>query len=496
MITNRTARIAAKATMNLLARHPGVSLEAVEGSPLDLMVDASTGVSPMGGVSMESIMDDVRDTSMVANLGDGSEHDLVMEESVPPVAAQLKQTADFAREVLAPSADQIDNHVREALSNYSPVRFFVEPYFVNDIFTAQALAESVGRFSEAAESPLVRIVLPAMQEADLVSMLSTGMGQWDTMVSEWLASKPSGWLTEIYGRLFGVNYDTNMIADHQLALKASTDGQLRIEVGVGSEDSLLAAYLLATALLSRPVSVDKTLVEWQSIMATWIQQTGKRLLYFITAQARNAKLGLVGLRYPSASPIWKRNANDARIVVLGNNYNRWLEAGGSPEIIVGSLFIDAAQRPMHIQELNEMAKECAQRYENYERVLAIEVTEHSEDAIGNAVKTSFAKLISETPDEQLPASKYEVMQVAQQKLDQISNWASQDLYRFSREFLAIHIFNRPTSLHWLETIDALMEADPDLEPAQAAYMAIEDYVAKYVSNQTRVKVNPDARAVA
>lgn len=494
MITNRTARIAAKATANLLARHPGISLEAVEGSPLDLLVDSTTGVTPLGGVSMESIMDDVRDTSMVANLGDGSEHDLVMEEAVPPVAAQLKQTADFAREVLAPAADQIDNHVREALANYSPIRFFVEPYFVHDIFSSQPLAESVSRFEQSADAPLTRIVLPAMEEADLVSMLATNMGAWDNLVSEWLATKPAGWLTEVYGRLFGASYGTSLLADHQMAIKGGIDGQLRIETTIGNEDSLLAAYVLSTALISRPAAVDKTLAEWKGIMAVWVQQTGRRLRGFMLGLERNVKLGLIGLHYPAPSPIWKRNAEDAKIVVFGNNYNKWLESGGSPEIIVGSLFIEPGDRPIHTKGLSEKAQECTQRYQNYERVLSAEVVNHSEDAIGNAVKTSFAKLISETPDEQLPASKVEVMQKVSEKLASITRWASQDLYRFSREFLATYVYNRPTSLHWLETIDALMEADPELEPAQAAYMAIEDYVAKYVSNQARVAV--DTRAVA
>jgi hypothetical protein len=486
MITNRTKKQATLATAALLARKPSITLEAIEGSPLDLLMDASSVVRRQG-ISIEQVLDDAQQTSMVANMGEGSEHDMVMEETASDVVATLNSSINFARKVLAPAAAKVDSAVREAIQNFAPARYYVDAYHIHDIMFSDGLTSMVARFENSPIDALQRIALPDLTEGDLVTMLATGQGSWDGMVSHWLATKPEGWLREVYGRLFGVNVGTNLIPDHAIAVKSGLDGKYQIQIKVGTEDFLLAGYLLSQALFSNPQSTEATGSEWRSIMSTWTQQLGRAMGVFQRYVARQIAVKLMVLHWPAPNVAWVKNPDDARIVVLGNAYNDWLKDGGSPEMLIGALFAGDNTLPTTATDLNAKKEVYANAYQRYEQILAREVASRSGEVIGNAFATALVLALNEATDDELPlgVERGAIARSLGERLQAIRNWPELDIYRTARELLATGVFHKPTALYWLETIDQLMAANVDLSPQEAAYIAVRDYVTTFVANQIR-----------
>ncbi len=492
MITNRTAKLAVKTTRGLLSRNAGISLEAIEGSPLGLLVNA-TNVPVLPNISLEDLVEGVREASMEDNYGGASEHDLVLEESATGSADALKASIDFARNVLRPTTDQVESRVREALANAQPIRYYVEPYFVHDLFFSSQLKDMVDRHSEAPSEELHRLALEDMDEAALTTMLQTGNGGWDDAVSQWLATKPEGWLHEVYCRVFGPVSGTELIPDYENALKISTMGKLTLELGIQKEDFLLAAYLLASSLYNNPINSDKTGTEWRSLLTTWIQQLGLALNSSIESMARHIKLGRMVLHYPLRDSVWLKNQEDGKIVVFGNVYNQWLGKGGSAEVLIGVLF-NGGELPTYANEIDEQRDTYLRSYHRYEQILAREVANRANDLIRQAFITSMLLALGEATTDQLPVGveREELRARLLEHIDAVTRWESVDIYRTAREMLALYVFCKPTALHLLEAIDEKMDADSELDAAEAAYLVLQEYVAKYVSNQMSVRVTETA----
>ena len=486
MITNRTKKQASVATAALLARKPTISLEAINGSPLDLLMDASPVVRRTG-ISIEQVLDETQQSSMVANLGEGSEHDLVMEETADEVVAVLNASIGFARKVLAPAAAKVDSAVREAIGNFAPARYFVDTYHIHPVMFSDGLTSLVERFENSPMAPVTRIALPDHEEGTLVSMLATGNAGWDSAVADWLAKKPEGWLREVYGRVFGVNVGTNLIPDHEQAVRSDLRGQFEILVKIGTEDYLLAVYLLSQALLNNPQSTQATGSEWRTLMSTWVQQTGRALNVFQRYVSRQMAVKFMVMHWPAPGVAWVKNPADARIVVLGNVYNQWLGEGGSPEILIGALFGGDNVPPVTATDLASKKEVYAKAYERYEQILSREVSARSGSMISNAFSTALILALNDATDDQLPLNtdRRELARAIAGRVEAIRNWSELDIYRTARELLATAVFHKPTSLHWLETIDQLMEANTDLSPQEAAYLAVRDYVSTYVAQQIR-----------
>lgn len=487
MITNRTAKLAVKLTTHLFARHPNLSLEAIDGSPVGLLVGA-TNIPVRSGVSLEELVDEVREASAEANLGDGSEHDLVMEDSTESAVTAINASVNFARNILRPATDKVDSAVREALANATPYRYHVEPYFIHDIFFTSFLKEAVEKYDNSPVDDLPRLALPDLPEGDLTALLNTGMGGWDDAVSTWLATKPEGWLHEVYARCFGVITDSELIADYQNPIKSDLQGNLKIEFGIQKEDFLLAAYLLCSGLYHSPLNTDKTGSEWRNVLTTWQQQLGMALSVSIDSMAHYIKDGRLVLHWPVRGTVWLKNADAGKITVLGNAYNQWLQQGGSPEIIVGALFAESDRLPTHAQDFTENAEHFAQEYQRYEQVLSREVANRAHDIIRQAFITSMMMALGEATSDELPPGipLDDLRDAVMAKIEHVSQWESVDIYRTARELLALEVFRKPTALWLLERIDELMEADGELDGAEAAYKAIEAYVAQYVGNQVKV----------
>jgi len=495
MITNRTAKLAKQATAMLLARKPNISLETIEGSPLDQLVDASATIKRTG-ISLEEAISETQQSSMAATFGDGSAHDMVMDETVDEVTAALNSSVNFARKVLAPATAKVEQAVKEALANFAPARYYVEPYHIHDILFSDALTESVGRFDNSPIDKLQRLALGDISEADLTGMLSTGMGGWDNQVSDWLASKPEGWLQEVYNRVFGSATATALIAEHEQALRSDLQGKLEIVAKIGTEDYLLAGYLLATALYNNPQSTNATGHEWKNTMATWVQQLGRALCIFQRSAARQISNKLMVLHWPQSERAWVKNQDEAKIVVLGNAYNEWLKEGGSPEVLIGALFGGDSAPPVSASDLTAKKDAYALAYQRYEKILSREVAARADDAIRNAFAGALMLALGEATDDQLPVGveREKLQEALSNRITDMRDWGNLDVYRTARELLALGVFHKPTALHFLETIDDLMDADTSLSPQEAAYVAIRDYVSQYVSNQIRVTSAPAVAA--
>lgn len=486
MIKNSTIQASIPAIQRL--RDKGISLETIEGSPLDQLADTTKSPFPETEnetISVESMVEEVRDLSLNPTLVDGSAHDMVMDEVVPGIVQRLSRSKQVAREVLTPATKRVDALVKDALQNFTPIRFWIDEYRPHPIYQADELITSVDRFENAPWLPgeLKLPVIAPLDEPALIEMLQTGMQSFDTLVADWLGRKPEGWLSAAFNSFFGTGLDTDLIPPAQQGFYYK--GLERVptfEIRMGSEDQILAGYLLASVLIDKPQGgTGISLSEWKSQLGKLMELCGSALITFRRILANYQATKTIILQLPAVSPIWKTKAEDARVVVFGPAYSQFLEAGGTPEIVIGSVV-----GRMNLTTTDQLLAEkdnCLSNYGAYENMLAMEVEQHSTEAIRNAFLVGMATVVNEIPEQELKGPKETIHEAIRQATEN-TDWANIDIYNCAREVLASVVFKCPLALDIVKRIDVLMDSS-DYTPQEAAYIAYRDVTANYVANQIR-----------
>lgn len=486
MIKNSTVQATIPAVERLAAK--GISLETIEGSPLDQLADTTKSPFPKvegDTISVESLVEEVRDLSLNPTLVDGSAHDMVMDEVVPGIVSRLSRSKQVAREILTPATKRVDALVKDALQNFTPIRFWVDEYRPHPIYQSDELITSIDRFENSPWLPaeLKLPVIAPMDEPALIEMLQTGMQSFDTLVADWLGRKPEGWLSAVFNSFFGTGLDTDLIpADQHGFYFKGLDRVPTFEIKLGTEDQLLGGYLLASVLIGNPQGgVGLSLSEWKAQLGKLMEMCGSALITFRRILTNYLATKTIILQLPAVSPIWKTKAEDARIVVFGPAYAQFLEAGGCPEVVIGSAF-----GRMHLttkDQLLEAKDNCLSNYGAYENTLALEVEQHSTDAIRNAFLVGVATVVNDIPEQELKGPKENIHEAIRQATEN-TDWSNIDIYSLARDILAGVVFKCPLALDIVKRIDVLMDGS-EYTPQEAAYIAYRDVAANYVANQIR-----------
>lgn len=490
MITKRTTRITLEAIAALEGRVPGISLEAIEGSPVDLLADYTRApVSNTGDFSLEEIGDAVQARSVLPIAEGTVMHDIVMSETAPLTAEKIMDKTRFTREVFLPAVATVDEKVKAAVDHFKPIRLFPQQYVVNKIFSSTMLMDSISRFENTPlEKDLTRLGLSNIDDATAVELLRTGLGDWDSAIVDFIASKPEGYVAAVYNSVFGQGDDSGMVGTGPLRIEPVSSDTV-IDISIGDEDFILTAYLLSSVLYASPSKeAVMTLTQWQDILSRWISQCGKALLSFIQFLGARIRQGHMVLEYPSVETVWKETTESAAIVVLSNIYQKWIADGGTPEKLIGVLFVANGRPPYTVHEIDALGDSAMSGYDQYENRLDSEVRRRASAIIGSSFAIAVSDIVHGTDPSLLKGSPQHIQDTLSEIARSSSiDWSDTNIYLYARDFLAKEVFNCDFSMSLIKRIDEITAVDNTRTPQEAAYLAIRDKVADYIASQIEVK---------
>lgn len=178
-----------------------------------------------------------------------------------------------------------------------------------------------------------------------------------------------------------------------------------------------------------------------------------------------------------------------KITVSADVYDRWLETGGKPEIILGILVGSA--RFYSVQEIDQNAKQLESAWTQYTRVY-LESIEHSKaTSLRGFYLGLLAKYLTDEFKEDLekqfllgtPKHRDTVLRDAEQYLLTLKKAELSDVQKVARNLIAGLKYSFTHARRFIEQMDEIGLMVENVDPAEAALLATLDYVVDYLRGQ-------------
>lgn len=242
-------------------------------------------------------------------------HDKTMEEAANVIADATVRGINYTKTVVKPTINSFLEHLESALEVKGAIRnpFNIIPVEPTDAWQSKVIELSL--------EPLIRTGKPIIVmrnripnvvfEADALATITSGNKRLDSNLDKILASKDMS-RNDLAKTIFQSQADVGSFTQY-----ARTDGDL-----------YLAKFILVNMLADNPPSIKMSLTDWQLLMLNLSQAFG--------ALCGHHQRAMDAFRGP------KNMVMDVRID-LGNiyvdapTYDKWLETGGTPEILMGCM---------------------------------------------------------------------------------------------------------------------------------------------------------------
>lgn len=244
---------------------------------------------------------------------------------------------------------------------------------------------------------------------------------------------------------------------------------------------LLAVHLWARQLLNDVQSSSESLnLAGYRIAVTNIRiQTARALARSLETRMERTKNGDVIIQAPTLQDFYAGNGS---VIVDSYNYDKFLQGGGSPEIVLGAAL---TTRVKTASALLENADEYVKAWTKFEsnakeanRINRIQLTRQA------AQYFTVEGIKALDPKHYNTKSLGEVVSAACTMLDELHGGAFADLYTAIRQVLCGAVFGETMVMEFLQAIDAIGEANDSLEADACAAIALTNLAAQWMAKHT------------
>lgn len=475
MLTKRVVTAIGQAAEN--NTQANVCLNAKDSTPLhDIIVC-------MGGLdepALKNIMQTVGTgealiaNSMEKDVRGESQHDVMMAQAVRVASDSVRTMLNVARTMVLPTVKTlyaaVDRRVADVVG--TPNRHPVLTIFLEDVYNSPTMAGLIERFSEA---PLVEpkpssAMYPELDGLELAEKLITGISRFDGYMATILDDTDPALPLTIYNAVFRASGE-------DLYGGLSNASLNRRKRFVALITQLIAKSFLETP----PEQTVSSLAEFNDNCSTFLQQSGRTLYRAVKERERlNGENRLITF-FPQPG-----NTNQA-IEVVGEVYNRWLEDGGSPELLMGACL--SGDRETTYSVLLENKDRYVGIYNRAEQMHKSKAAANRTAAMVNETRRIVSEHIrglSDT-DTSVIDPKDVLLGRLGESLSVVTCGQSTDCYCYVREVVCNVFYPHTNALSILKLIDEAIEENPKLTVREAGTVATIDIVATWVSSMIDVK---------
>lgn len=376
-----------------------------------------------------------------------------LEEASNAVAQGALLALNHAKNVASPIIDKVYQSVEEIMSESASAREDVEIFECND---AEAWGEPIiqGAISKhtgrGTRMTAPRVPIPE----NIEEYLNSGSANLDAIFNKLLS-------------------DCSMSATDAVAmLLDGGDHGAWPEPAYLNKNLVLIKYLVASLLAEKPLpNSGMGLEQWETALLG-LQDTYGVLCNMIATEAaenREAKWLVLGQDYSLG-----------RIYVDGKTYDTWLEAGGSPEILIGAYTARTSVQGMTFEALLENAEVHKGQWSNYHALKQLKLESGRTARLREAVLSGIRHELYEMDSSLLPEStNMDKIEVAlRKKVDQLSTYELETISTCLIGVVCDVLFPHTKAKFIIERMTARKDEGYDQKTAEA--IVISEYITWWV----------------
>lgn len=468
---------AARSLMPLLDNEK-TTLVTLGDTPLHELVrmTSKVGTVPTDGSDLDDTImsSDLQTIARGRNVMGVPEHDLTMDEITPIVAQAIGAALGIARHQVNPMIKRVVERVEKQLDEEGSVPetpINIVPQYHNRIWRNPVLSEMVSRYEETLQpSDQIRPMAIGKAEVDLEKALVTGLGDLDNDVKALYEGMGLSGLTELWDDYFASG-DRSQSLNEQLHM-----------LGVISPYRLIVLHLLALRFADEAPDTDGvSLDDWQGYVATLRAATGRLIARRITLLDRAIAAKKLVIQMPSEAMIREltNHGNNVSVTVNHMVYTRWLEDGGSPEILLGSILSD---QNTNYEGMIANADRYRKVWADHERMVRLTRRNKTFNSLQNYIGHAIGKEINDVDLETVPHTREEMHADLTVHVGHMCATDVENLYETVRHILCNTIFKHTDSLRILTEFDRLAkECPPESDMREVALMVAVNYASDWVA---------------
>lgn len=445
--------IEAASTLQPLMDGENTVLKAVGDTPLRELVQMTTrlGHVPSDGADVDDILmsSDLGEISRKRNPLGVPEHDLTMDEIAPIVAEAIGAALSIARNQVNPMIKRVVHWVEQQLDqdgSASILPLVIDPQFTHRVWRNPALGELVDRYEETLQpSPHVRTRNLNITDLDRTVATKTGILDLDDDMAALIEGMGDTEMAELWHRYFqgGAESGLNQTLDIDAAM---------------SPYSLIVVHMWTVYLSANvPDTEDIELEDFREYIAVLRAATGRLIARRIGMLDKAIRAKRMVIRYPSEEQIrsLENEGGEIRLIVNQQVYKRWLEDGGSPEILLGAALSD---RNSHYDSLLANAEQYKRTWASHERLLRLAQRNKTFNRLQNYIGLAVGREINDLDLDTVPHTREQMHADLTVHVGHLCATDVENLYDTVRHILCNTIYKHTDTLRILTEFDRLAEA--------------------------------------
>lgn len=448
-----------------------VTLSVVENSPLSSLVSAGSIPMPDIGTIQSPFEQRLLNGSVHKNPQGICEHDLVMDEIVEVVERTVNLNLNLAQNSVNPMVKSVLEATQEFVGQkqaLDPTDINILPQVYHSVWGSHYLSGAVERFVETPVNDIrlsIKVPMPLVENE--FELISTGLSRYDDELMDLVSGLEPGTISDLYRRLFvteGEDYTPQLLTYLNY-------------LHVGHNQPLLV-FLIASKLIGNiPEGVMASVEVYTEYMTSIMAQAGRAICRQIErreAAAKNRTL-VVSWSNFTADDLGVR---PVAIEVNGDVYAKWLQDGGTPEVLFGAFVSDRTNNyDLLIERKETYTKSWVRQQRMLETSRRLQLDNHLLVGLNKAMEAA----ILELPQEELLTDRKAYLSLLNQYVRALPNgWQKDNLYHTVRKTVCNVVYPHTMTLDILVAVDNACEANPDLPVREAAFFGAMEVVADWL----------------
>lgn len=449
-----------------------VFLGAVGGSPLQELVSAS-GVmgtvvsSHNGALAFNSTL-----AAEYANTADPmtgySEHDQVMQEVLAKAVPGLMNQIAYARNEGAAVVEELAQRVQaqvDSLTLSSLAGANVTVRKMPAVLQDDAIVEAA---EQSRDLPLVdealQMDLPSLTPGEIRTMLLTGSTSTDTAISEYFTQVTDEQLQQLWDAVYTATHEAGVNLSHHIVGDKNTTGALFV---------FLTAMRLSAKIID---GANMSEQRYMNVVSNYRNQAARRLCDIIDG-------------YKSIEQVKQlvHEVDGLNVVVNESVYNQFLTNGGSVDAVLGAA-ISGNPANMTYEALTERCSEFEQAWKDQYMLSRATFVNKRFNRIKDILLSEFRQQCEEASASDFPHADRQIAEhLFSREVQCLCVEDTEDLMMLSLRLLGASRFRNRSVCDILAGIARVRKENPDASAADAATVAITEYVARWVASMITVE---------
>lgn len=447
----------------------GIELQPKAETPVAILTDLSTtqlklnesAIAREGGFERPNLTVSLLSGAEEPMPGtDVSAHTLQMNDSVQLLTRVLNHTLNLAQNTVNPMIERVVAKIGESIdaavqASASPLDLIQQRQ--DPILDSHYLLESAGRYvNQRRDVPLRSLGLPA---GDVLERLLTGHAGMDEQLRGFIDRVGVEFAASVWDRVF----NSTPVNSMDVFARPSQ-----------AKEAVCAYFFAAKALTDVPAGLNMDLSEWRAYASSILAAAGASIVASADDRAAQRKTGrLVISCPPEQQPV-------GAIVVDGEKYSHWIEAGGSPELIFATAYGDRNFDPQRMIERAESLKA------EWDRIVAFYQNAASFkrfDAMVSGMKAQLTTEINAIPDDELVGSREDYHERLRERCAHAKQRDLEELWYFALKAVCRVVFPHTDVESLLLAIDEQDKIHPGKPARELALYATIELVARWLVGQ-------------